>query len=275
MSPSWHSRLYVALGTDHISLIKLGRGLRPKVQAKYDEAIGPVGKQPSWQAALDRLTQLLSQPEWQKAEVNVVLSNRLARFSTLTFGSQLKNYGAQEAFARHALTQTYGGVVEQWALRIQLGKAGQPSLVSAVDQALLYGLQQACAAHQLKLNAVTPYLMPVFNRFQKMFKNDPAWLIISEPGYSLLTLLSAGQFVAINGVYHDTLDELPVLLDRENLVSALTEPCTTVYLYAPALADLAIIPKTKYEFSKLDFTVPDGFPAQSEGLFAMLMSECL
>lgn len=275
MSPSWHNRLFVAISPEHISMIKLGRGLKPALLAKHDEAIVPVRKQPAWQAALDSLTQLLSLPEWQKAEVNVVLSNRLSRFAAITFGAQLKSYSAQEAFARHALSQTYGAVVEQWALRIQHGKAGQPGLVSAMDQALLNGLQQACASHQLKLNLVTPYLTPVFNRFQKILKNDPAWLVINEPGYSLLALLSGDGFIAINGVGHDNVDELPMLLDRENLVSALAEPCKSVYLHAPSCKDFSAMPKRGYEFSKLEFNVPDGFPASSDGLHAMIMSEFL
>lgn len=275
MSPSWHSRLFVAVSPERLSLIKLGRGLKPTLQAKHDEAIGPVGKQPSWQAAVDRLAQLLSQPEWQKAEVNVVLSNRLARFAVVTFGAQLKTYPAQEAFARHALSQTFGAVAEQWALRIQHGKAETPSLICALDRLLLDGLQQACATHQLQLNLVTPYLTPVFNRFQKMLKNDPAWLVINEPGYSLLALLSGGEFVAINGVSHDDIDELPMLLDRENLVSTLAEPCKSVYLSAFSCESLSALSGKGYEFSKLDLAVPDGFPATSDGLHAMTMSEFL
>jgi hypothetical protein len=275
MSPSWHSRLYVAISPERISMIKLGRGLKPALLAKHDEVIVPIGKQPSWQAALDRFAELLNQPEWQKAEVNVVLSNQLARFSAIIFGAQLKNYAAQEGFARHVLAQTYGAVVEQWVLRIQPGKAGTPGLVSALDQALLDGLQQACAAQHLKLKLVTPYLTPVFNRFQKMLKNDPAWLVINEPGYSLLALLSGGQFVAINGVSHSNVDELPMLLDRENLVSTLAEPCKAVYLYAPSSKTFSPIKKTGYESSKLDLAVPDGFPALSDGLHAMIMSEFL
>ncbi len=270
MSPSWHNRLFAAISPERISMIKLGRGLEPRLLAKHDEVIAQAGK--PWQAVLDRFSQLLSQPEWQNAEVNVVLSNRLARFSTITFGAQLKSYPAQEAFARHALTQTYGPVVEQWVLRIQRGKQGAPSLISAIDQELLDGLQQTCAANQLRLNLVTPYLTPVFNRFQKLSKNDPAWFVISEPGHSLLALLSGGEFIAINGVNHDHVDELPMLLDRENLVSALPESCKAVYLYAPGILS---VPKTVYEISKLELAVPDGFPAQSDGLHAMTMSECL
>lgn len=275
MSPSWHNRLFVAISPERISMIKLGRGLKPKVQAKQDEVIVPVGKQPPWQAALDKLTQLLNMPEWQKTEVNVVLSNRLVRFAIIPFGEHLKSHPAQEAFARHALAQTYGAVAEQWVLRIQRGKHGAPGLISAVDQALLDGLQQACATQQLKLNLVTPYLTPVFNRFHKVFKNDPAWLVISEPGYSLLALLSGGEFIAINGVSHDNVDQLPMLLDRENLVSTLAEPCKSVYLHAPLAKDSAAMPKKGYEFGKLDLVAPDGFPAQTEGLHAMTMSEFL
>lgn len=275
MSPSWHNRLYVSLSPERISLIKLGRGLKPALLAKYDEAIVQVEKQPAWQAALEKLAQLLSQPEWQKAEVNVVLSNRFARFSTITFGAQLKNYSAQEAFARHALGQTYGAVVEQWTLRIQHGKAGAPSLVSALDQGLLNALQQACAAQKLTLNLVTPYLTPVFNHFQRLLKNDPAWLVIHEPGYSLLALLSEGEFVAINGVSHDKIDDLPMLLDRENLVSTLAKPCKSVYLHAPSCKDFSAISKKGYEFSKLELVVPEVFPASSVGLYAMTMCEFL
>lgn len=256
-------------------MIKLGRGLRPALQAEHDEEITPISKQPPWQAVLERFAQLLSLPEWQKAEVNVVLSNRLARFAVITFGAQLKNYAAQEGFARHALAQTYGAVVEQWVLRIQLGKAGMPSLVSTLDQALLNGLQQACQAQQLNLNLVTPYLTPVFNRFQKMLNKDPAWLVINELGYSLVALLSGNEFVAINGVTHDNAEELPMLLDRENLVSALAAPCKAVYLYAPSSKTFLTIQKTGYEFVNLDFAVPVGFPASSDGLHAMIMSEFL
>lgn len=275
MSPSWNNRLFVAISPERISMLMLRRGLKPKVLAQYDETFNLITKQPTCESAINRLTQLLAQPEWQKAEVNIVLSNQLPRFELMNFAPQLKQYAAQEAFAKYALSLTYGTVTEQWTLRIQSDKKSTLRLVSAVDQTLLLGLQQACAAHQLKLNLVTPYLTSVFNYFQKQLNNDTAWLVIHEAGYSLLVLLSAGQFVAINGVYHDTIDELPLLLDRENLVSTLPEPCTKVYLFATTLTNLSAIPKAQYQFSKLELVVPEGFPAQSEGLYSMLMSECL
>ena len=272
MSPSWRNRFYIAISPEHISLLKLGRGLKTKLQARHDEAIAPVTKQPLWQSALDRLTQLLGEPEWQSAEVNVVLSNRLVRYATILFSPQLKNYSEQEAFARYALTQTFGATAEQWALRIQHGKIGSPGLVSAVDHALLEGLRQACSAHKLKLRSITPYLMPVFNRYHKAIKSDPAWLVINEPGYSLFALLSGGEFVTVNGVYHDNMGELPILLDRENLAGSFTEPCKSVYVYTSSGDKLSAMPAMGYEFSKLDMAAPDGFPSSEDGSYAMIMS---
>lgn len=254
-------------------MMKLGRGLKIKLQARHDEAIASVVKQPSWQSALDRLTQLFDEPEWQNAEVNIVLSNRLVRYATMLINPQLKNYSEQEAFARYSLTQTFGAVVEQWALRIQHGKTGTPSLVSAVDDALLDGLRQACSAHKLKLHSITPYLMPVFNRHHKAINRDPAWLVINEPGYSLFALLSGGGFVAVNGVSHDDLGELPILLDRENLAGAFAEPCKSVYVYTSTEGKLPATPVMGYEFSKLYMVAPEGFPSSAEGAYAMIMSE--
>jgi hypothetical protein len=66
-----------------------------------------------------------------------------------------------------------------------------------------------------------------------------------------------------------------MLLDRENLVSTLAEPCKAVYLHAPFSKVFSSIQKTGYEVSKLDLTVPDGFPGSSDGLHAMIMSEFL
>ncbi|MBI5436188.1 MAG: hypothetical protein HY937_03665 [Nitrosomonadales bacterium] len=275
MSPSWRNRLYIAISPERISLLSLGRGLTMRIHAKHDEAVVPSGKQPSWRAVLDRLTQMLSKPEWQGAEVNIVLSNRLVRYATISFSAQLQNYSVQEAFARHYLTQVYGTATERWDLRIQPGKAGSPRLVSAVDRMLLDELRQVCVTHKLELRTVSPYLMPVFNCYRKAIKRDPAWLVIHEPGYSLFALLDGWKFVAVNGVCHYSLDELPMLLDRENLTSPLAEPCKLVYLLAPSGNGLATGPQMGYEFSKLDMAIPDAFPSSADGLYGMALSGVL
>lgn len=272
MLPSWHNRLYIAVSPERISMIMLGRGLKPVLVAKVDEVVTPGDSLPPWQAALDRLTELLGQPEWQKADVHVVLSNRLAKFAAFKFGQQLKSYPAQEAFAKHMLSQVYGSMVEHWILRIQHSKRDSVGLICAIDQRLLEGLQLGCATSRLSLKSVTPFLTSVFNRTQKMLMLGQAWLVIHEPGYSLLVLLSEGEVNAVQGVYHDDFDELPMMLDRENLVCALAEPCKSVYLYAPSYQHSPASAGRGYELTKLDWVAQAGFPAPSEGLYAMAMS---
>lgn len=275
MSPSWRSQLYIAISPERISMLRLGRGFRPKLLAKHDEAIGNAGGQASWQATLERLDAILSQPEWQNATVNVVLSNRRVNCAAIPFDAQLKDKSAQEAFARYSLTQTFGPAAAQWDLRIRRGKAGTPWLVCAVDKALLQQIRQICTAHKLKLGLIAPYLVSVFNRHQKVIKPEPAWLVINEPGYSLFALMRDKEFVTLNGVCHDSIRELPLLLDRENLASPLAESCKSVYLHAPSVNGISSMPKMGYELSVLNTTMPDGFPSTPEGLYAMAASIAL
>lgn len=275
MLPLWRNRLYIAIGPERISLLKLGRGLKMRILARHDEAVAPSGKQPSWQALLDKLTQVLSQPEWQNADVSIVLSNRLVRYAMIPFDAQLQNYSAQEAFARHRLTQIHGVMVEQWELRILPGKTGQPRLVSALDRPLLEGLRQMCATHKLGLRSVTPYLMPVFNCCRKSIKSDPVWLILHEQNYSLFALLERGEFIAANGVCHNSMDELPMLLDRENLASSLAEPCNSAYLWTSSRNDFPSAGQPGYEFSKFDMAAPDGFYSSDDECHVMAMSGVL
>ena len=117
-----------------------------------------------------------------------------------------------------------------------------------------------------------PYLVPVFNRHFRAIKAEPAWLVIHEPGYSLISLLLDKEPSALNGVCHDSIRELPLLLDRENLASALAEPCKSVYLHALSGNGIPAMPKLGYEFSVLDTAVPSGFSLPAEGLYAMALS---
>lgn len=280
MSLSWRNRIYLAFSPERISMLKLGRGLKPKQLSQCDEVISALAdvnlcKSPPWQAALAKLAQILAQPDWANAEVDVVLSNHLIRYAAIPFSGQLRKYPEQEAFARHVLTQTYGAIAASWELRIQSSRIESPRVVSAVDNALLEGLRQVCTANKLKLRSVTPYLMPVFNSYCKMLKSDLAWLVINESGCSLFALLSRGEFVSVNVVKHDSIGELPMLLNRESLMLALTDPCKTVYLYAPTGGELSLRAQMGYEFNRLGLGTLEGSPSLGVGLYAMAMSGVL
>lgn len=273
MLPLWRNCVYIALSPERISVLKLGRGLKPKLFSRFDEAIQPpLNTQPFWQAAVDRLSQVLAQPEWHNADANIVLSNKLARFSVIPAVAKLKKYTAQEAFARHVMSQIYGAATSQWVLRIQPGKATEPWLASAIDQPLLDNLKLICTNNNLKLDQISPWLVSVFNRYRKQIKVDPSWLVINEPGASLCVLMKGGEIVSVNNLSHHSINELPMLLDRENLVSTLAEPCKIVYLHAPFAGNLMALNKAGYEINKLEIVPPQGFPDFAYEYDAMTLS---
>ncbi len=272
MSPSWNKRLRVTLSPERVSLLKFGGGLRPKLLGEVDVTIDAFSAQAPWQAALEKLDALLSQPEWQDAVVDVVLSNRLVHFAAIQLDPQLKDPAAQQAFAEYSLVQVYGLVAKQWALRIQRSKAGESALVCAVEKALLDRLRQVCAAHQLTLRSVTPSLVPVFNQHFKAIGLDAAWLVIHEPGYSLFALLRDGAFEVLSGVRHGSAQDIPMLLDRENLSNPVAEPCKSVYLYALPGFDVSDMPKLGYEFKVLETAISDEESSFLRSMLANAMS---
>lgn len=272
MLPSWRNRIYLAICPDRISLCKYGRGWKPKLLAAHEEGLGSSSNP---QSILARLGQLLGQTEWRDADVHVVLSNRMIRYAVLPSDPQLRGHEEREAFARHALSQVYGALAERWELRIQAtGKANAHYLVCATDKSLLEGLGNICAAGKLKLRSVTPYLMQVFNRHLNTLKSEPTWLVVSERGYSLLALLRDGEIVTVNGVRHDNIDELGMLLERENLLGAVDEPCKSVHLHAP-LWDRLPSNTFGYQFSRLGTETPGESASPEANLHAMALSGVL
>jgi len=260
VSPLWRNRLVVFVGAEHISVLKLGRGVKPKLLGRRDEVFHPSENQAPWQAALEALDAILAEPEWQAPDMDVVLSNRFVRYAVVPFNDQLKKYAEQEAFAKHVLNQSHGAAAGQWALRIQKAKAGVPALVGAVDQALVDALGGLCRAHGTKLHTITPYLTAVFNRSRGVFGEGQAWLVVAEAGYSLFALIDKGNFSAINGVFHSTMQELPALLDRENLVSGLSEPCRKVYWHSVSDEARPEYREGGYELNRLDTPSADEMP---------------
>lgn len=275
MLPLWRNRVYIALSPERITLVKLGRGLKPKLLGQFDEAFQPLPSQPLWQAAVEKLAQVLAQPEWHNADADIVLSNRLARFAVIPPNAQLKKYTAQEAFARHVLSQTYGAITGQWTLRIQQGKATEPWLLSAIDQTMPDTLKLICTNNKLKLSSITPWVVPVFNRFRKQITADPSWLVINEPGASLCMLIKGGEIISVSNLSHAGIDDLPVLLDRENLLSTLPEPCKNVYLHTLPAVNLSAMKKMGYEINRLELAVPEGLPDYAGGHYAIALSGVL
>ena len=270
MSPSWRNRLQISIGTDRISLFRM-KGFRPQLLERREVSFDPTALAPPWQALSGALAKLLAGQEWQGSEADIVLSNKVVRHAVVPFNGQLKKYTEKEAFVRHVLKGTYGPVAGHWELRIRDQGASAPLIVGTADRALLESLRQTLSAHALSLRSVTSRLMVAYSRHRRSVRADPSWLVVHESGHSQFALLSAGKIVSVHGANHQSLDDLPLLLDRENLTAPLGEPCRTAYLDLPEDTALPPFPESRYEIVRLDPSQPQGIVSRGSQLLARAM----
>jgi hypothetical protein len=110
-----------------------------------------------------------------------------------------------------------------------------------VDRELIEALADTCAAAQVRLTSVQPFLVAGFNRIRARIGNGSCWLVVEEPGRLTLAFIQRGVWLAIRS---RRVDErwrllLPEIIERESAFLALTEPCTRVIVCAQAAFDTA------------------------------------
>lgn len=274
MLPLWRDHIAIALSPERVTLVRLARGLRPRVTAKRSEAVQPQAGEASWRAALARLTQVLGEPEWQNADVTVVLSNHFARYACIPWNEEASGEDEQLALARLRFAHIYGDVAQHWELRLSVGQDAAPRLASAVDSGLLDALRQAAAQNKLDLRSIQPCLMASFNRFAGRIKKGDNWFATVENGKLCLALVRDGQWQRIQTHRDDGMENLKAWLDRENLASGLSDPCREVLLFAPEseMGQATLVP---YRVQRLELPSCEGFSPSSDARYAMAMSGVL
>ena len=272
MSLLWRDRIGIALGPERVALVRLARGLRPRVMAKRCEAVAPQTGGEPWRAALDKLVKILGEPEWQNAGATVVLSNHFVRYACIPWNKNVSGEDEQLALARHRFTQIYGDAAQEWQLRLSHAQGDAPTLASAVDTGLLGAVRQSLAQNKLDLLSIQPYLMAGFNRYASRINKDNVWFAAVEAGKLCLALLKGGQWSHVQ-MYRDDdrMETLKAWLDRENLASELEKPCHEVLLFAPESAKEqdSISP---YRVQRLDMPACHGFSPVTDTQYAMALS---
>jgi Fimbrial assembly protein (PilN) len=252
VSPLLRSRLLVFIGPERLSVYKLAGGVRPKLVASHTEALEPPQAGGAWPALAQKLGQVLAIPELRAAEADIILSNKLARHALVPYNAQLKKAAERELYARHVLGKTYGRATAQWELRLSHQKGGAHWIVSAIDRTLVEALQHAFAANQSRVLSIRSRLTLAYNHHKHRSSAEPAWLVIREAGFSLFARLEAGRVVGLGTARHEALNELPSLLDRENLSSGQHGWCKKVYVVAAEDETATVFHGGEYEIDALD-----------------------
>ncbi|HZM33734.1 MAG TPA: hypothetical protein VFC18_04500 [Burkholderiales bacterium] len=185
-----------------------------------------------WDAALQCLGEPLAAAKG--GEASVVIADQLARYALLPWNDTLKTEEQWLALARHRFAGLHGARATEWDVRVTATAPKGPRLGCAVDLALIEGLKAACAAHEIRLVSVQPFLVAAYNRIRRMVGSRSCWVVVEEHGRITLVLIKDGAWLAIRGRRCDERWRLvlPEILEREAAFLGLSEPCTRVIVCA-------------------------------------------
>jgi len=268
----WRDHIGISLEPQRLALVRMARGLRPRVTAKHCVAVQLQTGENPWRAALASLVQILDEPEWGNADATVVLSNHFVRYACIPWHEKVSAEDEQLALARHCFTKIYGDAAQQgWELRLSAAQDAAPRLASAVEGGMLEAVHQACTRNNLQLCSIQPFLMAGFNHCAEKIGKNSVWVAVMENGILCLALIKDGQWRRIR-MHRDTgMKNFKVWLDRENLAADLGEPCREVLLFAPE-AVREPVSLAPYQVQRFDLAAYHGFSPHDDAQYAMAMS---
>lgn len=240
--------LYIAFTPEHVGILHVRGGLRPRVLARESvavEAASPAGAAENWRGALAAMRQATAGKPLRGARAYVVLSNGFARYRLVPWSSGLRDREEKQVLVRHGFARVHGERVDRWALRWSEGGASEPAVACAIDQDLIAGIQAVAADAGLRLVSIQPYLVTAFNAGRRQLREKTAWLVLPERTRVCVALFENGawQHVAVRTLSGPVDEALPVLLDQESFAAQRPGLAAPVYVHAPA----AMVPGPRAE----------------------------
>lgn len=161
------------------------------------------------------------------APVAVVVSNHFARYCLLS-STALSSDADWLAYARHALTATYGAEATNWDVRVTRTDSADSRIACALDPQLADALRALPG-----LRSMQPYLMAACNPRRPALRNGTAWLVLHEPGRLVIAFLDRGAWRVLRArqAKDDWVGALADLLDREAAIAG-TPSCDRVLVCA-------------------------------------------
>lgn len=126
---------------------------------------------------------------WPRADVTVVVSNRLVRYVVVPRTAGVSGDAEELALARHHFTRIHGERARDWDVRY----SRETGLASALDRDLIEELRST-----LKLKSLQPYLMAAFNRLRARVPKKGAWFVLPEPQATCVALYTNGAWSGVS-----------------------------------------------------------------------------
>ncbi|QAY85546.1 hypothetical protein [Pseudomonas arsenicoxydans] len=194
----------------------------------------------AWTVALETLDRLLGEHAPAGAELSVVISGHFSRFCLVPWSEQISSPDELLGFAQLCFEDLYGAPTQPWSMVLSAEPAGYDRIATALPEDLLARLRSLVSGRGLRLRSVQPYLMAVFNHFDKSLDAGDFLFVVAEPVRSVLLLAREGRWTSVRSVGSNDSDAaLIALIGRESQLQASTsERPLNIYLHAPARIDV-------------------------------------
>lgn len=181
MSPSWRERWLVSLTPARVGVLRLGAGLRPKLQGQAVHACEPEPGA-AWAAPVRALARLLEQAPARPLSLLVVVSNHFARYAIVPWTEGVHRDSERLAVAHAHFHTVFGPDASAWAIAAGEPEYGRATLAAAIDADLLTALRSLVSRRRAAvLASVRPHLSAALDAFHRALGGDNA-LALVEPG---------------------------------------------------------------------------------------------
>ena len=229
MSRLWPEQLRIGLGASYAVLARVrGRRVADWRMQSFEPAAGEL----AWQAPLRCLAAWLAAIEPRGMAMKIALSAELAPLHLLPWREDITRAEQQALLAQSHFRQVFGEAVSSWKISVQAMGYRESWLASAMDVALLQALTELARSHQLRLQAVTPLTVSLFNGIRRQLKKGSGWLLMAEPAKLVALHLDQGRWQLLHTLPAAALVQEPVeqLLLREARLAGLALGPEQMYL---------------------------------------------
>ncbi len=220
----WPKRMLIMLEPAGITVIQRG-------QSAQFIANNTTAETPSqlWQNVVNLLEE--NSALLQKQQLSVVISNHFVRFNVLDWRDDVVLAKDWQALALAHLRNIYGHVADGWTVNSEQQGFGQPSLLTAIDSALLQQLEVITQQAGAKLESVVPAFNYIANKCKKRIGRNDA-LLVAEKGRLVLGIKQSGhwQVITVNAPLADNTYSDAESMVRRLLITATSLP-KSLYLF--------------------------------------------
>lgn len=200
MSPWLMPSLRLGLAHDHVCVVRLARGLRPRITGQSAESFEPSRASPPWPRAIERASALVRQICRKGDRLTVVLSNRLVRYVVVPWVPEVTRSEERLALAQHAFRSVYADPTSERQIMLASGGYGRPSLAAAIERDLVDALTALATEAQTRLVAIEPLLLCAIREAGRSLgkERDRVVLAVREPGYLTCLHLREGDVESVS-----------------------------------------------------------------------------